>query len=182
MPLQEFVKQINDVQPEAVGYEADDLAQASAKSAGRAVQLAGKASHDPVAELAQSASAGFGKHHSDPVLNTEDRDILRALAAAQIRYGRPSEAVPYLMMLRKTDEQDRESSRLLALAFMKLGHWKQAEVILETISAQSLPDQDPKLNSITALYRGIVAFKQRKVIEARSWLQRVRNSVTGLHQ
>ena len=110
-------------------------------------------------------------------LNQQDRDVLSSLAAVQIRYNRPAEAVPYLMMLRKTDPSDVQSARLLALALMKLGNWEQAELILEELGDDH--GADTADSGILSFYRGLVAFKQRKLNKARQWLQRFRALVTG---
>ncbi len=110
-------------------------------------------------------------------LTPHDREVLSSLAAVQVRYNRPAEAVPYLMMLRKTDPSDHQAARLLALALMKLGNWEQAELILADIN--DMDDNDAATYSILTFYRGLVAFKQRKMSAARHWIKRFRALVTG---
>ena len=110
-----------------------------------------------------------------PRLSEQDCETMTALAAVQIKYGRPQEAIPYLMMVRRNDPTDAEASRLLALALMKMGNWEQAEIIMNEL--HDIPNADT--SRILLLYRSIVSFKQRNFDAARGWLQRFRNFVSG---
>ncbi|MEM7289690.1 MAG: tetratricopeptide repeat protein, partial [Pseudomonadota bacterium] len=113
------------------------------------------------------------------VLEEGDRDTLSSLAAIQIRYNKPSEAVPYLMMLRKTDPYDARAARLLALALIKMGKWEQAETVLADMEGL-VETPEPHVSGLLTFYRSIVAFKQSKFSAARHWFQRFRALVGGM--
>lgn len=175
MALQQFVKQLNDTTGNATGIEATPAkAQESGVEDVQALQST---------VLAASAAGVSSRVQSDAhersagpaILKEEDCETLTALAAVQIKYGRPQEAVPYLMMLRRNDPANPEVARLLALALMKMGHWQQAEIIMDDL--HGAPAETP--SPVLMLYRSIAAFKQRKLDAARDWLQRFRNFVTG---
>ncbi|MEO0327121.1 MAG: tetratricopeptide repeat protein [Pseudomonadota bacterium] len=119
---------------------------------------------------------------SRPKLDVAERETLLALAAVQIRYGRPAEAVPYLMMVRKTNPEDINAARLLARALMKLGRWEQADFILQEIEAHSENTNDEAASGFTYLYRSIIAMKVRKLSDARAWLDKFRNFMTRREQ
>jgi len=172
MALQQFVQQ--------------SAQKSSIKSQNTALQLdaeqktASSIQTNPLSSTARQVGKSAPAHElvSDaPVsLSLHEREVLSSLAAVQIRYNRPAEAVPYLMMLRKTDENDHQAARLLALALMKLGNWEQAEHILENISASAEGDA---ATGILAFYRSLVAFKRHKLSIARKWLQQFRSLVSG---
>lgn len=178
MALQQFVKQTAQAGSTAV----------QATLATEQNQMKAQASAETPVQLVNSFSKGGANHKSTipaagpvsraMVLNEHERETLSSLAAIQIRYNRPAEAVPYLMMLRRTDPTDKQAGRLLALALMKLGNWQQAEAILEEM--YGLPNGSEKEDGgFLYFYHSLVAFKQKNVSAARQWLQRFRALVTG---
>ena len=112
-------------------------------------------------------------------LSQSERETLSSLAAVQIRYNRSVEAVPYLMMLRKTDPTDMKSARLLALALIKLGNWEQAETILQEIHGRPETKHGVATGMLN-FYQSLVAYRQKKFGAAREWLQRFRTFLAGV--
>jgi len=100
---------------------------------------------------------------------------LRALSALQIRYGRPQEAVPYLALLKHEQPDDAQTSRMLALALMRLGKWKEADTLLEDTGS---PANSP-ITGLMALYRAVVSMKLGSMEKARQWLARFRSASIG---
>lgn len=181
MALQQFVKQIK-----GPALSQDEPTSAVAQNSSAMPAETDAAAAKPfdntaaiVAEAAIISSKHSGSHDNadgkPPVLREEDCETLSALAAIQIKYGRPAEAIPYLMMLRRNNPADAEVARLLALALMKMGHWQQAEIIMDDLHG------GPTTNTSSSflLLRSIAAFKQRKLDAARTWLQRFREYVAG---
>ncbi len=113
------------------------------------------------------------------VLSQGDQQTLMALAAVQIRYGRPAEAVPYLTMIRKLNPENAEASRILALALIKLEHWDQAEIILDELDALNVNGADNPTSGIMMLYRSLVSFRKNRFDEAKSWFSRFRAFCSG---
>lgn len=98
-----------------------------------------------------------------------DKDIafLTSLAAMQLQYGRPHEAVAYLMAVRRLRPSDRQILRLLAIALMKMEAWAQADVILDEM--ESLSGND---GPIVYLYRSIIRFRQSDLFGAKQLFAR----------
>ena len=113
------------------------------------------------------------------VLSQADQQTLMALAAVQIRYGRPAEAVPYLTMIRKLNPENAEANRILALALIKLEHWDQAEIILDELDALNASGSDNSSSGIMMLYRSLVSFRKGSFEEAKSWFARFRDFCSG---
>jgi len=99
-----------------------------------------------------------------PALGSEDRRLILALAAQQIRYGHPEEAIAFLMAMRKSGPGDPQTVKLLAAALIKAAHWAEAEVILGELSALV-----PRSTRISALYRSLIAFHLSRLSEASAW-------------
>lgn len=112
-------------------------------------------------------------------LSDEEVATLRALAALQIKYGHATEAVPYLMLIRKTNPEDVDSIQLLAKSLMRLNRWDEADVILAELQNMPGADTQSEGHRLVYLYRSIAAFKTRRVAEARSLLARFRDLITG---
>ncbi len=77
------------------------------------------------------------KPAGDRKLSEDDIEFLTSLAAMQVKYGQPQEAVAYLMQLRKVRPGNETVLRLLVIALMKLDCWPQAAAIIDEIDAQS---------------------------------------------
>lgn len=181
MALQQFVKQAKGTQApetEAMPHVSNAPSMVPHETGATQVQP-----FENSASLVAEAATISGKHVANegeangkpPVLRDEDCETLSALAAVQIKYGRPAEAIPYLMMLRRNNPADAEVGRLLALALMKMGHWEQAEIIMDDLHGAAAPNTSSSL----LLFKSIAAFKQRKLEAARTWLQRFRDYVAG---
>ncbi len=113
------------------------------------------------------------------LFSEQEAGTLRALSALQIKYGHAGEAVPYLMMLRRTNPDDLNASRLLAKALMKLGRWDQADLILAELEKSTEVGRDEEAHGLVMLYRGIAAFKTRRLADARNWLAKFRAKIAG---
>ena len=98
-----------------------------------------------------------------------DKDIsfLTSLAAMQVQYGRPHEAVAYLMTVRRLRPSDPQILRLLAIALMKMEAWEQANVILDELESLSRDD-----GPIVYLYRSIIRFRQSDLFGAKQLFAR----------
>lgn len=174
MALQQFVNQVKSqsskVEPQQDQPNVQKILSAPEQTFQDNSQLVAEA-----AKVSAKQAATNTLNSKPPALGDEDCETLSALAAVQIKYGRPSEAIPYLMMLRRNNPADTEVARLLALALMKMGHWQQAEIIMDDLHGGPATAN----SSALMLFRSIVAFKQRKLEAARSWLQRFREYVAG---
>lgn len=111
---------------------------------------------------------------NDIPLTWSDQQMLCALSAMQIRYGRPAEAIPYLMMIRKINPSNVESTRLLALSFMRLGRWQEAEVMVEELDYLQKSTANGVVDGLVLLYRSLVSFKTNKIADAKSWFGKFR--------
>ena len=100
-------------------------------------------------------------------LNDRDAALLTSLAAMQIEYGQPHEAVAYLMALRRMRPTDTQVLRLLSVALMKMGSWAEAEIIIEELEAI---DHAP--NPLVDLYRAFVRFRLKDLFGAKTYLAR----------
>jgi Flp pilus assembly protein TadD len=99
-------------------------------------------------------------------LEAEDFRLLCALAALQLRYGKPQEAAGYLMALRRLQPRNGQVLRLLAISLMKLGRWQEAETILDELDAAS-----PGERSLP-LWRSLIRFNTNRFAEARDWFHK----------
>jgi predicted Zn-dependent protease len=100
-------------------------------------------------------------------LEAEDFRLLCALAAMQLRYGKPQEAAGYLMALRRIQPRNAQVLRLLAIALMKLGRWQEAELILDELDSAS-PGGERSL----PLWRSLIRFRTNRLAEAREWFHK----------
>ncbi|MEZ5792452.1 MAG: tetratricopeptide repeat protein [Nitratireductor sp.] len=124
---------------------------------------------------AQSAPAGnrYPAQHSVSasrprgLYQSEDMDMARSLSALHIRYGRPHEAIPYLMVIRRERPGDVEATRLLALAFLKLERWDEADRLLAELDASA---NGP--GRFHALWRSLILFRKNRLLEARDWFRK----------
>jgi len=108
-------------------------------------------------------------------LTWADQQMLCALSAMQIRYGRAAEAIPYLMMIRKINPKNVECARLLALAFMRLQRWTEAEALVEEYDYLQKANSGSPLDGVVLLYRSLVSFKTNKIADAKSWFGKFRS-------
>ncbi|MEM7425497.1 MAG: tetratricopeptide repeat protein [Pseudomonadota bacterium] len=109
-------------------------------------------------------------------LSSADAETLCALAAMQIRYGKPHEAVPYLLAVRKHQPGHAQAIRLLAVTLMKLNRWAEAQSMLD-----ELDRVDPRPGPLRALYRALTEFKQARLDNARAWFTRFAASKEAIH-
>jgi predicted Zn-dependent protease len=100
-------------------------------------------------------------------LEAEDFRLLCALAALQLRYGKPQEAAGYLMALRRMQPRNGQVLRLLAISLMKLGRWQEAELILDELDAAN-PGSERSL----PLWRSLIRFRTNRLAEARDWFHK----------
>lgn len=108
-------------------------------------------------------------------LTWSDQQMLCALSAMQIRYGRANEAIAYLMMIRKINPKNVECSRLLALAFMRLERWAEAEAMVEEYDYLQKGNSNGPLDGIVLLYRSLVSFKTNRIADAKAWFGKFRS-------
>lgn len=108
-------------------------------------------------------------------LTWSDQQMLCALSAMQIRYGRANEAIAYLMMIRKINPKNVECSRLLALAFMRLNRWAEAEAMVEEYDYLQKGNSNGPLDGIVLLYRSLVSFKTNRIADAKAWFGKFRS-------
>ena len=115
--------------------------------------------------------------NSATCLSAENEETLCALAALQIRYGKPQEAIPFLMMVRRENAENREALRLLAAALIKLEKWDEAEQILRDLNLLSTTDKITL--RMASLYQSIVALRTSRLEDARIWFKRFRDITMG---
>lgn len=111
--------------------------------------------------------------HEIPLTWTQQQ-MLCALSAMQIRYGRPSEAIPYLMMVRKINPKNVEAARLLALSFMRLERWQEADSMVEEYDFLQKSNGTGVVDGLVLLYRSLVSFKSNRIADAKSWFGKFR--------
>lgn len=107
-------------------------------------------------------------------LSWSDQQMMCALSAMQIRYGRPAEAIPYLMMIRKINPKNLEATRLLALSFMRLQRWNEADAMVEELDYLQKSSSTGVADGLILLYRSLVSFKSNRVADAKSWFGKFR--------
>lgn len=108
-------------------------------------------------------------------LTWSDQQMLCAFSAMQVRYGRSAEAIPYLMMIRKINPKNIECTRLLALAFMRLERWQEAEAMVEELDYLQKASAPSVVGGLVLLYRSLVSFKTNKIADAKSWFGKFRS-------
>ena len=105
-------------------------------------------------------------------LADEDRDLLVALAAMQLRYGEAAEAVAYLMAARLIFPRDPDVLRLLADALVRLDRIDEADEVLSELD--SLPAR--RRQPIALVTRALVRLAQGRASEARRLFRQYRDS------
>ena len=128
---------------------------------------------DPLAPATGDASLG-GPPRDDPShddtslddpsldLTAEDRDLLVALAAFQLRYGEDAEALAYLLAARLVFPSDADVLRLLAHALVKVGRADEADEVLAELDRVVRPPPP-----LALLSRALVRLAQGRLAEAR---------------
>ena len=101
----------------------------------------------------------------------EDRDLLVALAAFQLRYGEDAEALAYLLAARTVFPGDADVLRLLAHALVKLGRTDEADEVLGELDRVARPTPP-----LAILSRALVRLAQGRVDEARRLFDRYRDA------
>ena len=109
-----------------------------------------------------SADAMVGTLDDDVALGDEERDVLVALAAFQLRYGEAAEALAYLMAARKLFPRDADVLRLCADALVRLGRVDEAD---ETLRELDRITRRP--HPLATLSRALVRLAQGRAQEAR---------------
>ena len=105
-------------------------------------------------------------------LDDEDRELLVALAAMQLRYGEAAEAVAYLMAARRIFPGDADVLRLLADALLKLGRVDEADEVLSELDR--LPAR--RRPTVALLTRALVRLAQGRGGEARRLFSQYRDA------
>ena len=117
------------------------------------------------------AAAGPGAEGA-PELEADDRDLLVALAAMQLRYGEDAEAVAYLMAARRVFPGDADVLRLLADALLKLERVDEAAEVLAELEALPARRRQP----IALMTKALVRLAQGRASEARRLFQQYRDA------
>lgn len=150
-----------------------------------------KPSMQPVVKLSTDAKAkAAAQNNVDKAIQSEaninpalkeipltwsDQQMLCALSAMQIRYGRANEAIPYLMMIRKINPKNTECARLLALAFMRLQRWAEAEAMVEEYDYLQKANSGSPLDGVVLLFRSLISFKTNRIADAKAWFGKFRS-------
>lgn len=137
----------------------------SAFAGGRPAQPQRNAVAAPAVTAAATADTAAAR--GPAALAERDIDLLASLAAMQIRYGRPEEAIAYLMGLRRMRPGNGKILRLTALALMKLGRWDEAEILLG-----ELEEAQGGSSRVSALWRALILLKRNRFADARQWFWR----------
>lgn len=107
----------------------------------------------------------------DLVLGDDERDVLVALAAFQLRYGEAAEALAYLMAARKLFPRDPDILRLSADALVQLGRVDEAD---ETLAELARITRRP--HPLALLSRALVRLAQGRGQEARRLFREYRDA------
>ena len=99
---------------------------------------------------------------ADADLTDEDRDLLVALAAFQLRYGEDAEALAYLLAARAVFPGDADVLRLLAHALARVGRTDDADEVLTELERLVRP-----MPAMALLSRALVRLAQGRGGEAR---------------
>lgn len=167
--------QQNTSQPrQAVGSTTQSTFGQANGSAGMATPVAAAPvqrqviSNAPSGATPMPQSGNFASSGQD-IEGITDKDIsfLTSLAAMQVQYGRPHEAVAYLMTVRRLRPSDPQILRLLAIALMKMEAWEQANVILDELESLSGGE-----GPLVYLYRSIIRFRQSDLFGAKQLFAR----------
>ena len=128
---------------------------------------------DPLGPAGAPARAdGPDAHDAGVALADEDRELLVALAAMQLRYGEAAEAVAYLMAARRIFEGDADILRLLADALVKLDRIEEADAVLSELDALPARRRQP----VALLTRALVRLAQGRGSEARRLFRQYRDA------
>ena len=101
----------------------------------------------------------------------EDRELLVALAAFQLRYGEDAEALAYLLAARAVFPGDPDVLRLLAHALVKLDRTEEADEVLTELDRVARPTPP-----LAILSRALVRLAQGRMDEARRLFDRYRDA------
>lgn len=172
--------QVQQPQSRLAQLEAMKMEEAKQKADARsAVKFSGKeqaqVTKQSDVDKAIQSEANINPALKEIPLTWSDQQMLCALSAMQIRYGRASEAIPYLMMIRKINPKNVECSRLLALAFMRLERWAEAEAMVEEYDFLQKANSGNPLDGLVLLYRSLVSFKTNKIADAKAWFGKFRS-------
>ena len=114
----------------------------------------------PASSALAADAPGIGA--PDMELTEDDRDLLVALAAFQLRYGEDAEALAYLLAARLVFPADADVLRLLAHALVKLERAEEADAVLAELDRLARP-----VPPLALLSRALVRLAQGHVGEAR---------------
>jgi len=192
MPLDHFASQVREKQacPSPTNPSSDNSAIKAAieKPAGKSVSSQAHTTQSRSAIASRpvvvsndnnNSEVQAANHAANPSLREipltwSDQQMLCAMSAMQIRYGRPAEAIPYLMMIRKINPKNVECARLLALSFMRLERWQEAEIMVEEYDTLQKSQRTGVVDGLVLLYRSLVSYKTSKIAEAKSWFGKFR--------
>ena len=104
-------------------------------------------------------------------LPDEDRDLLVALAAFQLRYGEAAEALAYLMAARAIFPGDPDVTRLTADALIALDRVDEADEVLSEMSPAAR-----KRSPLASLSLSLVRLAQGRSAEARRLFMQYRGA------
>jgi predicted Zn-dependent protease len=116
-------------------------------------------------QTAANPSAGNELPGFSAKLDEGDVQLLCALAAMQVRYGRPEEAAGYLMALRRRDPGNLQVLRLLAQVLLRMRRHEEADRILDEIDRLGG-------SAFMPLWRAVVRLRLDRLVEAREWFRR----------
>ena len=142
----------------------DPLARAASPVPNRARAAAPPMDADP---LALDPAAG----EVEVELLDEDRELLVALAAFQLRYGEDAEALAYLLAARAVFPDDADVLRLLAHALVRVGRTDEADEVLAELDRVARPTPP-----LAILSRALVRLAQGRMDEARRLFDRYRDA------
>ena len=114
---------------------------------------------------------GFVSLADDVGLGDEDRDLLVALAAFQLRYGEAAEALAYLMAARAIFPGDPDITRLTADALIALDRVDEADEVLAEMGPAAR-----KRSPLAALSLSLVRLAQGRSAEARRLFMQYRTA------
>ncbi len=187
MALNHFASQIKETQAEQITQKAviNSKPDTQSKKHSNLAQLQtlkknndsgdNTATTQTVVETATNSTQNINPALKEIPLTWSDQQMLCALSAMQVRYGRSAEAIPYLMMIRKINPGNLECIRLLALAFMRLNRWQEAEAMVEELDYLQKANSGNVIGGLVLLYRSLVSFKTNKIAEAKSWFGKFRS-------
>lgn len=121
----------------------------------------------PVDAVAPSHPTTVGSQSG--VINDEQKRLLNGIAAMQLRYGQPEEALALLQLVDRLSTRDGQTLRLMVQAFIALGETAGAEAAFQ---AWRTTQDATRFAGLRDIMKAFVLLAGGRLAEARTTFQR----------